>query len=420
MTEPWTRADAAALDARDELAGFRERFLDTAPGRIYLDGNSLGRAPRATAERLAAMVAGEWGSDLVGSWEHWFDLPVGVGDLIGTELLGARPGEVAVSDCTSVNLYKLAAAAIAARPGRRVIVTAADEFPTDRYVLDSLARDHGLTLRRVAADPQLGPMPEDVVAALDHDVALLCLSHVGYRTGALADLPRLTAAAHEVGALTLWDLSHAVGSVPVDLADARADLAAGCTYKYLNAGPGAPAFLYVRSELQEQLRQPIWGWFGTGDQFAMAANYDPQPSVRRFLTGSPSILGLAAVQEGAKLLAEAGIGRLRAKGVALTELVVGLHDAWLAPLGFELASPRNPARRGSHVTLRHPHAWAICRAAIEAADVVGDYRVPDGLRLGPAPVYTRFVDVWDGLDRLRGIVQAGDYVRFADSRRRVT
>ena len=421
MTESPSRADAAALDVQDPLAGFRDRFLP--PGDadlIYLDGNSLGRPPRATAQRLADLVNGEWGGNLISSWEQWVDLPGQVGDLLGTRLLGARPGEVAVSDCTTVNLYKLAAAALAARPGRQVIVTAADEFPTDRYVLAGLAAERGLTVRQVPADLDRGPFPEDIVAALDHDVALLCLSHVGFRSGALADLPRLTAAAHEVGALTLWDLCHAAGSVPVGLADARADLAAGCTYKYLNAGPGAPAFLYVRRELQEQLRQPIWGWFGQADQFAMGEDYDPEPNIRRYLTGTPMIAGLAAVEEGARVLAEAGLDRLRTKAVALTEFAVALHDAWLVPLGFELASPRDPARRGAHVTLRHPQAWGICRALIVEANVVGDYRTPDRLRLGPAPVYTRFVDVWDAFDRIRSLVGDGAHERYTAERRRVT
>ncbi|MGQ0467677.1 MAG: kynureninase [Sporichthyaceae bacterium] len=420
MSEPCTREQAAALDARDELAGFRDLFVEGEPEAIYLDGNSLGRPPKATAQRLADLVAGPWARDLVQSWEHWIDQPSAVGDLLATELLGAHPGEVAVSDCTTVNLYKLAAAAIAARPGRRVLVTAADEFPTDRYLLQGLAADHGLTVRQVPADLDLGPSPEDVIAALDSDVALLLLSHVGYRSGALADLPRLTEAAHAVGALVLWDLSHAVGSVPIDLAAGNVDLAAGCTYKYLNAGPGSPAFLYVRRDLQSQLVQPIWGWFGTRHQFAMGEDYDPEPDVRRFLTASPAILGLAAIEEGARLLGQAGVGRLRAKGVALTELALQLHDAWLEPLGFALASPRDPARRGSHLTLRHLDAYAICRALIVEANVVGDYRTPDRLRLGPAPIYTRFVDVWDAFDRIRTLVTAGGYERYAHERRRVT
>jgi kynureninase len=408
------------LDAADPLAAFRDEFVEMEPGLIYLDGNSLGRLPRATARRLAHVVETEWRAGLVRSWESWIDLPARVGDLLGTTLLGARPGEVVVSDSTTVNLYKLAAAALEARGDRGTILTATDEFPTDRYVLSGLAAARGGTVREVVADDVTGPDAAVVCAALDEDVALVCLSHVGYRSGAVADLPAITAAAHAVGALVLWDLSHAVGSVPVGLADAGVDLAVGCTYKYLNAGPGAPAFLFVRRDLQQTLRQPIWGWFSQRDQFAMAPGNDPRPGVGAFLTGTPAVLGLVAVEEGARLLARAGLDRLRAKGMALTGLALELTDAWLAPLGFEPASPRDAARRGSHLTLRHPQAWAICRALIETAGVIGDFRAPDRLRLGPAPLYTRYVDVWDAFDRIRELVAAEDYHRFADTTRKVT
>jgi kynureninase len=305
------------------------------------------------------------------------------------------------------------------RPDRTVILTAADEFPTDRYVLDGLAAARGLQVRVVPADVAHGPDPADVVAALDADVALLCLSHVGYRSGALADLPALTAAAHRAGALALWDLSHAVGAVPIELDAAGVDLATGCTYKYLHGGPGAPAFLYVNRALHGRARQPIWGWFGQRDQFVMAPGYDPEPDVRAFGTGTPAVLGLIAAQEGARLLAEAGLDRLRAKGVALTELGVALFDSWLAPLGFELASPRDPARRGSHLTLRHPEAWPICAMLVDQG-IVGDFRYPDGLRLGPAPLSTRFVELWDAMARIRDLVAAGEHHRRATPERRVT
>jgi kynureninase len=416
---PIDRADALALDAADPLAGFRDRFHEPEPGLIYLDGNSLGRLPRATRDRLVDVLDTEWGGGLVRSWEQWIDLPGSVGDLIGTALLGAAPGQVLVSDATTVNLYKLAAAALDLRPDRTVILTAADEFPTDRYVLDGLAAARGLQVRVVPADVAHGPDPADVVAALDADVALLCLSHVGYRSGALADLPALTAAAHRAGALALWDLSHAVGAVPIELDAAGVDLATGCTYKYLHGGPGAPAFLYVNRALHGRARQPIWGWFGQRDQFVMAPGYDPEPDVRAFGTGTPAVLGLIAAQEGARLLAEAGLDRLRAKGVALTELGVALFDSWLAPLGFELASPRDPARRGSHLTLRHPEAWPICAMLVDQG-IVGDFRYPDGLRLGPAPLSTRFVELWDAMARIRDLVAAGEHHRRATPERRVT
>ncbi len=414
------RAEAEALDAGDPLRTFRDRFVEPEPGAIYLDGNSLGRLPLATVSRLREVVESEWAGGLVRSWEHWIDLPTQVGDLIGKHLLGARPGEVVVSDSTTVNLYKLAAAACDARPERGVIVTDSDNFPTDRYTLAGLAQSRGMTLRIVDSDPVSGPGPADVEAALDERVALVSLSHVAYRSGALLDLPGITAAAHRVGALTLWDLSHAAGSVPVDLAASDVDLAVGCGYKYLNGGPGAPAFLYVRSDLQSSLRQPIWGWFGQRGQFAMGERYDPEPDVRRFLTGTPAVLGLAALEEGVRLLAEAGLDRLRAKGMALTELARTLAEESLVPLGFELASPADPARRGSHLTLRHPDAFAISRALIADANVIGDFRTPDCLRLGPAPISTRFTEVWDALDRLRRLVETGAQRRYSGETRRVT
>jgi kynureninase len=306
---------------------------------------------------------------------------------------------VVVGDSTTVNLYKAAAAAIAARPGARAVVTDDDNFPTDRYVLEGLAARHGLEYREVASDPIHGPDPDALAPALE-DAAVLCLSHVAYRSAALADMAALTRLAHDHGALALWDLSHAAGSVPVDLTGAGADLAVGCTYKYLNGGPGAPAFTYVRRELQGDLRQPIWGWFGRVDQFGMGPGYEPAAGLGSWLTGTPSVLALACVEEGVGLLAEAGIDRLRAKGAALTSLAVDLADAWLAPRGYTVASPRHPARRGSHVALCHPDADRIV-AGLMAVGVVTDFRAPDRLRLGPAPVATRFVDVWDALDRMR-------------------
>ncbi|MCW2568669.1 MAG: kynureninase [Mycobacterium sp.] len=411
-----TRAYAEGLDAADPLASYRDRFvLD--PALIYLDGNSLGRLPASTAERLRRAVEQEWGAGLIRSWADWVSLSTEVGDLIGTGILGARPGEVMVSDSTTVNLYKLAAAALDARPGRRVIVTDDDNFPTDLYVLQGLARRHDLELRIVRTDVDTGLDLDDLRAAVDADVALVSLSHVAYRSGALVDLAAVDRIAHDAGALTLWDLSHSAGSVPVPLA--TADLAVGCTYKYLNGGPGAPAFLYVRADLQAELRQPIWGWFGQADQFAMGAGYDPVPGIERFAVGTPPVLATYAVQEGARIVAEAGIGPLRAKGMAMTGYLIDLADAVLAPLGFTVASPRDAERRGSHVSLHHPQAWQVCRALLDR-DVVPDFRTPDRLRLGPAPLYTRFTDVWDGVDAIRAIVTAGEHERYPAERGRVT
>jgi kynureninase len=404
-----TRAGAEALDAADPLAAFRERFVLESDGddRIYLDGNSLGRLPQATATRIAALVE-EWGERLVGAWPDWIELPVRVGDQLAQGVLGARPGEVLVCDSTTVNLYKLAHAALTARPQRRAIVADPDDFPTDRYVLEGVAASRGLELRWLS-EPEL-----------EDDVALVVLSHVSYRSGALADVAAITAAAHEAGALVLWDLSHSAGAVPIELDAWDVDLAVGCTYKYLNAGPGSPAFLYVRSTLQPELRSPIQGWFGQRDQFRMGPRYEPAEGIERFHAGTPPVLGLAAVEVGTSLVAEAGPRRLREKSIALTGLLIELHDARLAPLGFDLGTPRDPERRGSHVSLRHPDAWRITRALIERAHVVPDFRGPDSVRLGVPPLYTRFVDVWDAVERLVRLVEAGGHEEYGEELTRIT
>jgi kynureninase len=328
-----------------------------------------------------------------------------------------------LADSTSVNLYKLAMAACAARPDRSVILTDEDNFPTDRYVLAGVAEARGLRLRVLPADPHAdtdaGVRTADVLAALDSDVALVSLSHVAYRSGAIVDLPAITAAARAAGALTLWDLSHSAGAVRVGLAEAGVDLAVGCTYKHLNAGPGAPAFLYVRRDLQAVLRQPVWGWFGQRAQFDMGAEYDPVETVDRFLVGTPPVLAGYAALEGARLTAAAGIDAIAAKSAALGSYAIELFDAWLEPLGLGLATPRDPARRGAHVTLRHPRAWQICQA-LKQARVIPDFRTPDRLRLGLAPLYTRFLDVYAGLARLREVVRTGAFESFPAERARVT
>jgi kynureninase len=416
------RAHAEALDAADPLAPFRERFGIDPDGPVYLAGNSLGRLPLATRERIGE-VLDQWATRLVGGWAEWIDLPRQAGDVLAEGVLGARAGEVLVCDSTTVNLFKLCAAALDAYrlSAQRAIVTDRGNFPTDRYVLEGLCAERDLALRTFEADPLYGPQPEDLERELaDGAAALVVLSHVAYRSGALADMAALTEVARRHDAHVVWDLSHSVGALPVALGEAGVELAVGCSYKYLNAGPGAPAWLYVAERVQERLRSPIWGWFGQEDQFAMERDYAPAQGIDRFAAGTPSIPGVAAVYEGARLAAEAGMEAVRAKSLAQTELIVALHDAWLAPLGFELGTPREPERRGSHVALRHPQAWPICRALIEHANVVPDFRGPDAIRLGVAPLYTSFAEVWDALDRLRALVESGEHERVDATRARIT
>jgi len=403
MAEPLLdRGYAGKLDAADSLAGYRERFLLTDPALIYLNGNSLGALPLATLRRMETVFREEWGTALARSWDHWVDLPTQVGDLVG-ELTGAAPGQVIVTDNTTVNLYKLAAAALDARPGRHVIITDDDNFPSDRYVMAGLAAQRGAELRLLATDINQGVHPDLVRAAVNEDTALVSLSHVAYRSGALADMAAITAIAHQAGALMLWDLCHSVGVVPVDLDGCDVDLAVGCTYKYLNAGPGAPAFAYVCARLREVLRQPIWGWFSQRDQFGMGPRYDPAPGMAKFMTGTPSIPGVAAVQEGARLLLEAGLAPMRAKSMALTAYLIELADAWLVPLGCTIATPREAGRRGSHVSFCHPGAERIV-ARLAAIGIITDYRTPDRFRFGLSPLTTRFTDVWDAADAARALI----------------
>ena len=385
---------------------FRDRFV-LADDRIYLDGNSLGRLPVATRDRLAALAA-EWGEQLVSGWPRWIDAPVTAGDALA-EVIGARPGEVLACDSTTVNLYKLAGAAIAARSAGRAGRRPRTSSPPTATCSRASPRSSGLPLRLDDDEPRApGGRP---ARALPRQ-----LPHRRPARPRRRSRPRADA----VGARVIWDLSHSAGAVPVGLRAAGAQLAVGCTYKYLNAGPGAPGYLYVREDLQDGLRSPIQGWFGQTDQFAMERGYEPHAGIRRFLAGTPPILGLAAVEEGAKLTAEAGVAALHAKAIALTERLIALHDDWLAPLGFELGSPRDPARRGSHVSLRHREAWPITRALIERAGVVPDFRGPDSVRLGIAPLYTRHVDVHDALQRLRDLVALGAHREFDATPGRVT
>jgi len=397
---------ARAADAADPLAAYQERFIPLPDGVVYLDGNSLGRPLRELPRLMAGVIEEDWGRGLIRSWEHWQLLAAQVGDQLGAALLGARPGEVTVSDSTTVNLYKLAMAAVTARPDRDVVLIESDSFPTDRYVLDGIAERHGLRVREVPSHLDEGFDLEAVRASLDDGVALACLSHVGYRSAAMADMAPINDAIHAAGALALWDLSHSVGAVPVDLTASHCDLAVGCTYKYLNAGPGAPAFLYVRREHQSELRQPIWGWFGAADQFEMNDAYRPRDDIGRFQAGTPPILGVLSVREGVRLLAEAGgPSALHSKGAALTDFGMRLADQWLAPLGFRVASPRRSDRRGSHLTLEHPRARELC-VLLAQVGVLTDFRTPDRIRLGMAALTTTFTDVARAVLRLAELATA--------------
>ena len=398
------RDEAVTRDAADPLRAFHDRFAVAADGLIYLDGNSLGRLPRDTAPRLHEVVTVQWGDRLIRGWsEGWMELPRTIGDRLGAELLGAARGQVVVADSTTVCFYKLAAAALSARPDRNQLVTDVDNFPTDRYVLESLAHERGLEIVWIQADPDTGPDPAQVADAVGERTALVTFSQVSYRSAFILDARAITEIAHDAGALALWDLSHSAGAIPVALDADGIDLAVGCTYKYLNGGPGAPAFMYVRDAHQELLRQPIWGWLGRRDPFEMAPGYIPGAGIGAMLSGTPPVLALTAAAVGIELVTEAGIAAIRTKSVALTNYAIALIDEWLAPLGCRIGSPRDPAARGSHVALVHPDARALSQRLIDDGVIV-DFRTPDVIRLGLSPLTTRFTDVYDGLDRIRGML----------------
>jgi kynureninase len=394
-------AAAAGLDAGDPLAALRDRFVGAESPLVYFDGNSLGRPLKVTGPRLAAFVEQEWGGRLIRGWdEAWLELPLSLGDDLGRVVLGAAPGQVAVGDSTTVLLYKLMRSAVAARPGRTEIVIDRDQFPTDRYVAAGVAEECGLTLRWIDVDTAAGVTAEQLAAAVGPQTALVVLNHVAYRSAWLADAAELTRIAHGSGALVLWDLCHSAGVVPVLLDEWEVDLAVGCTYKYLNGGPGSPAFLYVAERLQDRLAQPIQGWMGAAEPFLMGPSYVPAAGIRRFLSGTPAVLGMLPLQDMLALVEQAGLDAVRAKSVALTSYAVEVADELLSPLGVELASPRDPARRGSHVTLNHPLMREVT-AALWERDVIPDYRDPHGLRVGLSPLSTSFAEVRDGLERVR-------------------
>ena len=395
---PLTRDDLAQRDDADPLRRFQDAF-EMPDGVLYLDGNSLGALPKATISRMARVVDEEWGRDLIRSWtaNDWIDMPARIGDKIA-RIVGAKAGEVAVADSTSVNLFKLLAAALRLRPERRVILTEDGNFPTDIYIaqglIDLLGQTH--TLRRVAGG--------DLERAVDEDTAAVMVTHVNYQTGAMHDLAALTAAAQAHDALMLWDLSHSVGAVPVDLNGGNADFAVGCGYKYLNGGPGAPAFLFIAERHHESVRPPLAGWMGHAAPFEFEGDYRPASGIVRNLAGTPPILSMAALEEGVDLFLRADMSDIRQKSTELTEAFIQLIGQECFDAGIAVASPSDPGKRGSQVSLRHPNGYAIIQALI-ARGVIGDFRTPDVMRFGFAPLYLRHVDVWDAVAVLKDILE---------------
>jgi Kynureninase len=418
-------ARARRMDRSDGLAHFRKQFVGAADAgagpsassgtgggvQAYFDGNSLGRPTIASVERIRRFLLEEWGGRLIRGWdERWMELPFTIGDRLGAAALGASAGQTFIGDSTTVLLYKLARAAVdaprAAGAGARTeILLDTDNFPTDRYVLDGIAAERGLTLRWIEADRHSGVTASQVRQAVSPQTALVVLSHVAYRSGHLADAQAITRIAHDSCALVLWDLCHSAGSVPVELDAWGVDLAVGCTYKYLNGGPGSPAFGYVRDDLQQVLRQPIQGWMGTEDVFAMGPSYLPAAGLRRFISGTPPIVGMLAIEDTIAMIEDRGIAAVRAKSIELTEFAIRLFDEWLAPLGVELASPRNPGERGGHVTFSHPIMREVT-ARLWQQDVIPDYRDPGGLRIGLSPLSTSFEETYLGMVAIRDTLRA--------------
>lgn len=395
---------AAELDRRDPLAAAREEFLLPDDVIAYLDGNSLGRPLKATRGRLARFVEEEWGERLIRAWdERWMDRPTAVGDAIGRVVLGAAPGQTVVGDSTTVMLYKLLRAAVDARPDRREIIADTENFPTDRFVLTSVAADTGRTVRWISPDPASGVRTEEVAALLGDRTALVLLSHVAYKSAYVADLSAVTAAAHRAGALVLWDLSHSAGALELQLDAAEVDLAVGCGYKFLNGGPGAPAFGYVARRLHEELVQPIPGWMGHAEPFAMGADHVPATGIRRLLSGTPPIVGMLPVEDMLALLERVGMPAVRTKSVLLTEFAIAVADEVLAPCGVDVASPRDPERRGAHVTLEHDEMRSVVEQ-LWARGVIPDFRPARGLRIGLSPLSTSFTELATAMAHVRQLL----------------
>lgn len=414
---------ALQLDQQDELARYREQFVANDPDLIYLDGNSLGRLPKSVIERMKKVVEEEWGTDLIRGWNKgWWESPSRIGNKIAS-LLGAEDGQVVVADQTSINLFKLATAALTLQPQKKRIITDTFNFPSDLYILQGIVKllgDRHEIIRIEAQDNDITPDLAALEAAIDENTALVTLSHVTFKSGYLYDMASVTELAHRKGALVLWDLSHSAGSVPIELDQCRVDLAIGCTYKYLNGGPGAPAFLYVNKNIQEKINSPIWGWWGQKNPFTFDLDYAPAPGVQRFLAGTAPMLSTLAMEEALTPLLEAGMDALRRKSILITDYASFLTDEWLAPFGFLLGSPRDSARRGSHISIRHAEGYRINRAMIEEMNVIPDFREPDNIRLGFAPLYLSFSDIWKGFDRIRKLMQEQRYEKYPKQKLTVT
>ena len=413
--------DPDVLDAQDPLRRFRDQFVIADPELCYLDGNSLGRLPKKTTEVVQRFLLEEWGSQLVAGWSHWIDEAQRVGDIIGTVTLGAAPGQVLALDTTSVNFYQLCEAAIKARPDRDVVISDTANFPTDRYILEGLCDRYGKRLVLIDDESNEEFVTAEMLQAhLSKDVALVTFSIIQYRSGALHDVRRLTQMAHESGALVVWDASHAVGVVDLKFDADDVDLAVGCTYKYCNSGPGSPAWLYVNKRLQESLQVPIQGWFAQRDQFAMGQGFERADGMRGFQIASPSIVGLRCVETAVEMIREATMPAITAKAAKGTEVMLALHDEWLAPLGFSVVTPRNATRRGGHITMKHPEAKQIAVAMREMVKVIPDYREPSSIRVAMSPLATSYREVYDGFARIRDLVSSGNYRQATIPAGRVT
>jgi kynureninase len=414
---------ATKMDTQDLLQKFRSRFVISDPGLVYMDGNSLGRLPKIAVIRIAEAVTNEWGAELIRGWNKgWWEAPCRVGDKIA-QLVGAAPGQIVVSDSTSVNLFKLTAAALQLRHLRTKIITDTMNFPSDLYILQGLVKLMGNRheiVRIGSHDGEITPDMDSLLKSIDEHTALVTLSHVIYKSGYIYDMALITKRAHRAGALVLWDLSHSVGSVPVELDKSDVDFAVGCTYKYLNGGPGAPAFLFVNHRLQEQASSPIWGWWGQKAPFAFGLDYSPAAGISRFLSGTQPMLSLLGMEAALEPLLEAGMPALRDKSLRMTDYFIRLSDGVLAPYGFVLGTPRSPEERGSHVSLRHPEGYRINRALIDEMKVIPDFREPDNIRFGIAPLYNSFEDVWQAVERVRTVMQEKRFEKYPKDRLTVT